>query len=105
MVRAVTRPTRSPVNGPGPTPTAIRVSRDGVTSGLRQDERRCRGQQLTVAQRVNSRRLGDHTRVARQRDGDGRVAVSRASSTSTSLLRAGSSAGGRRPIARRRAGR
>ncbi|MCY1383675.1 hypothetical protein D9M69_718260 [compost metagenome] len=30
MVRAVTRPTRSPVNGPGPTPTAIPVRSAGV---------------------------------------------------------------------------
>ena len=56
--RAVTMPTRSPVNGPGPTPTAIVGEVSGRGTGLGAAPRRPRREQLAVRRASSSVALG-----------------------------------------------
>ena len=59
MIRAVTIPTRSPVYGPGPTPTATLVRSPRADRGVCEHTSDPWGQQLAVAKRVDHRRLCD----------------------------------------------
>ena len=69
-VRAVTSPTRRPVNGPGPMPTATAVSARRSTPALGQHLLDRGGQQLAVPPGVDRGALGQHPIAVGDRDGD-----------------------------------
>ena len=58
MLAAVTRPTRSPVNGPGPSPGDDRGQIGGPDAGLGQHRVDLRGEQFTVRPGVDRHPLG-----------------------------------------------
>ena len=70
-VAAVIRPTRSPVYGPGPTPTTMPVTASSLQPGLGEDPVDGGQQQFPVPARVHLARLGDDGRPVVQGDGDG----------------------------------
>ena len=69
-VRAVTSPTRRPVNGPGPDADGDRrqVAPVDARLGEHGDDRRC--QQLAVPPGVDRGALGEHAVAVGDRDGD-----------------------------------
>ena len=71
-VRAVTRPTRSPVNGPGPTPTAIAVRSCRTMPALGHRPLDQRGQLLAVLHPLLRRVLDHDVLAVVQRDRDQR---------------------------------
>ncbi len=69
MARAVIRPTRNPVNGPGPTPTAMPVRSDAELLGVSENASDPWRQQLTVPARVDDRARRQHLSAVMHRDG------------------------------------